>query len=191
MVSVAQNVTGPIKMVFIKEFTENGPQYSMLGLGDIALPGVFVALLVRFDLCMSKVGVDEKGWPKESFPQPTFLGTLVGYVLGLAVTLVVMYVYNHAQPALLYLVPAVLISSVVVATIRGELPDLLGYREGAPEEESKETSEVGKTTDTTQTTTHTTAATNSTTEPVSGEGDSSEPASSGTRQRRRTGRRRE
>ena len=35
-----------------------------------------------------------------------FVSTWVGYVAALVITVIVMILYNHAQPALLYLVPA-------------------------------------------------------------------------------------
>ena len=48
-----------------------------------------------------------------------------------------MIFFNAAQPALLYLVPACLMSSLGCATIRGELSELLAYSE-EPEEEQEE-----------------------------------------------------
>jgi hypothetical protein len=35
-----------------------------------------------------------------------FVSTWVGYIAALVITVIVMILYNHAQPALLYLVPA-------------------------------------------------------------------------------------
>ena len=53
-----------------------------------------------------------------------------------------MIFFNAAQPALLYLVPACLISSLGCATIRGELKELLEYSEEP--EEVEEGEEEGK-----------------------------------------------
>merc|ERR1711997_985328 len=53
MVTVAKGVDGPIKILFPKTLIpdpETGKlQTSLLGLGDIVIPGFFLALLLRFD----------------------------------------------------------------------------------------------------------------------------------------------
>ena len=74
------------------------------------------------------------------FPKPYFHTTLCGYIAGLAFTLVVMIKFQAAQPALLYLVPGVLLSSFGCAVWRGELADLLKFEEatGNDEKEAKE-----------------------------------------------------
>lgn len=56
-----------------------------------------------------------------TFPKTYFNASLVGYVLGLLATLGVMMIWDHAQPALLYLVPGVLGSIWLTAVFRGEL----------------------------------------------------------------------
>ena len=52
-----------------------------------------------------------------------------GMPLGLVVTLFVMYTFNAAQPALLYLVPACLGGSLAVGLARSELSVLFEYNE--------------------------------------------------------------
>jgi minor histocompatibility antigen H13 len=64
-----------------------------------------------------------------TFPKTYFKASLVGYVLGLLATLGVMMVWNHAQPALLYLVPGVLGSIWLTAIVRGELDLVWSYTE--------------------------------------------------------------
>ena len=52
MVSVAKTIDAPIKILFPTDFLTNGifgTQHSMLGLGDIVIPGIMIALLARFD----------------------------------------------------------------------------------------------------------------------------------------------
>jgi len=51
--------------------------------------------------------------------------TFVAYILGLAGTIVVMHVFKHAQPALLYLVPACLGAPFLVALVTGEMKEHL------------------------------------------------------------------
>ena len=107
---------------------------SLLGLGDIVIPGFFLALLLRFDATIANMptkNVDVHA----SFPKPYFHSALFAYVLGLGVTLFVMIQFKAAQPALLYLVPACLGSSFLCAVIRGEVKELLAYSEEEEEEE--------------------------------------------------------
>merc|ERR1712037_1087655 len=53
MVTVAKSFEAPIKLVFPQDLLENGPMgatnFAMLGLGDIVIPGIFIALLLRYD----------------------------------------------------------------------------------------------------------------------------------------------
>ena len=49
MVSVAKGINAPIKILFPKALGVKPMPLSMLGLGDIVIPGIFVALLLRFD----------------------------------------------------------------------------------------------------------------------------------------------
>jgi minor histocompatibility antigen H13 len=102
---------------------------SLLGLGDIVIPGFFLALLLRFDAHNANVAYFPTN-VHASFPKPYFHSALLGYVLGLGTTLYVMIVFEAAQPALLYLVPACLGSSLLCATVRGEMKELRGGRGG-------------------------------------------------------------
>lgn len=71
------------------------------------------------------------------FPKPYFYTSVVGYVLGMVTTLVVMQIAEHAQPALLYLVPGVLISLWGTAFVKGDLRLMWEYSEAAEEGEDK------------------------------------------------------
>ncbi len=50
MVSVAKNFDAPIKLLFPRSALKAGvpANFAMLGLGDIVIPGLFVALLLRW-----------------------------------------------------------------------------------------------------------------------------------------------
>ena len=52
--------------------------------------------------------------------------------------------FQAAQPALLYLVPACLISSMLTAIVRGEVKALFAYSEEVEEEEEKVTTDKKK-----------------------------------------------
>lgn len=192
MVTVAQNLDVPIKLVFPRpedpNFPSEGdakPSYSMLGLGDIVLPGLMIALALRFDLYLFylrkqksiqttkseteqaitsatiekapyvstsgdwagtyvtslRSNTPPSGSPPRlsgSFPKPYFHSSLVGYIFGMLATLVCMTVFKHAQPALLYLVPGVLISIWGTALARGEAKLMWGFTEAEDVEDNQD-----------------------------------------------------
>lgn len=138
MVTVAKSVDAPIKLVFLKQFAQpdSDALFSMLGLGDIVLPGVFVALLLRFDFARY---FKEQRWKTSPttawFPKHVFNIAMLFYAMGLWCTVFIMHVFKHAQPALLYLVPAVLLASLVGGTVHGCLQDLWKFEETPPPSE--------------------------------------------------------
>lgn len=48
MVTVAKSFDVPIKLLF--PYSWDPEKFSMLGLGDIVIPGIFVALCLKFDM---------------------------------------------------------------------------------------------------------------------------------------------
>lgn len=143
MVTVAKNLDGPIKILFPRGHNaDTGKlELSLLGLGDIVIPGFFLALLLRFD---AHNAGEMSGDAHAKFKKPYFHSALIAYILGLATTLYVMVAFNAAQPALLYLVPACLGSSLLCALVRGELKELFAYSEEEEEEEEENTAEAVK-----------------------------------------------
>ena len=131
MVTVAKSFEAPIKLVFPQDLLENGfdaKNMAMLGLGDIVIPGIFVALLLRYDRSLNR----------NSYFY--FYTTFIAYVAGLAFTIFIMHWYKHAQPALLYLVPACLGAPLFVALIRGDIKSMLKYADHPEEDEKEEVS---------------------------------------------------
>ena len=99
MVKVATNLDVPIKILWTKSLTfstERG--FTMLGLGDIVVPGMFVSLALRYDQYRAAARGQTEGYSK-----PYFYAALFAYVAGLGTTMTVMHVFKAAQPALLYL----------------------------------------------------------------------------------------
>jgi len=78
------------------------------------------------------------------FPKVYFYASVVGYVVGMIATLVVLNVFNHAQPALLYLVPCVLIALWGTAFVRGELKLMWNYTEAGSMDDEEEKAKDGK-----------------------------------------------
>jgi len=124
MVSVAKGLNAPIKIMFPKAVGVKPLPCSMLGLGDIVVPGIFVAMMLKFD---SKQGLSS---------QPYFYAQMVAYELGLAITVGIMHFFDAAQPALLYLVPACIGAAALTALCRGEFTTLLNYSEEKPKDGS-------------------------------------------------------
>jgi len=121
MVTVARSFDAPIKLIFPKSLFASEYQFSMLGLGDIVIPGIFIALLLRFDAQQSN--------KHRVFDKVYFSATFIAYMFGLITTIAIMTIFNHAQPALLYLVPACIGVSFLVALWRGEVRELFKYSE--------------------------------------------------------------
>lgn len=56
-----------------------------------------------------------------------FYSGFVAYILGLGTTIAVMHIFKAAQPALLYLVPTCLGLPLLLALLRGDIPDLIKF----------------------------------------------------------------
>merc|ERR1719163_731922 len=131
MVTVATGVEAPIKLMFPRHLGGCGDlKHSMLGLGDIAVPGLFIAFLAKWDA----VKMGEKA--SNSFVYLNVV--MIAYVLSLVTTVAIMLFFNHAQPALLYIVPYVLITAVSTALVRGEFKELWAFEIASEEEEPGE-----------------------------------------------------
>jgi len=139
MVTVAKNFDAPIKLLFPKDIFAEVFEFSMLGLGDIVIPGVFIALLLRYDAFRHTKG--KTRYPVGKWDKPYFTNTFVGYVLGLASTIFVMHTFRAAQPALLYLVPGCVGFSFLTAVRLGDINGLLNFSE---EETEKNTEKINK-----------------------------------------------
>uniref|UniRef100_A0A667XIM3 Histocompatibility (minor) 13 n=1 Tax=Myripristis murdjan TaxID=586833 RepID=A0A667XIM3_9TELE len=130
MVTVAKSFEAPIKLVFPQDLLEKGLEasnFAMLGLGDIVIPGIFIALLLRFDVSLKKNS------------RTYFYSSFLAYIFGLGLTIFVMHTFKHAQPALLYLVPACVGFPVIVALFKGELTEMFRWKATALKKKKKDT----------------------------------------------------
>ncbi|XP_042833607.1 signal peptide peptidase-like 2B isoform X2 [Panthera tigris] len=82
--------------------------FSLLGFGDILVPGLLVAYCHRFDIQVQSSRV-------------YFVACTVAYGIGLLVTFMALALMQRGQPALLYLVPCTLMISCALALWRREL----------------------------------------------------------------------
>lgn len=133
MVAVARGIDAPIKL----QAPKTGA-FAMLGLGDVVVPGLMIALCLRFDLglhALRNPRRDDIG-PRSRFAKTYFATAMVSYVLGLVATVVAMNWQGRAQPALLYLSPACSLGPLALAAARGELGLLMRWRDEADDKDS-------------------------------------------------------
>jgi Signal peptide peptidase len=124
---------------------------SLLGLGDIVLPGLLLSFAARYDAAKALVGVRGGGrrsnqsynCPEQQLLCGTYSSSskygccwryccsggyygplLVAYAVGLAMANTAVYVMNMGQPALLYLVPCCLGTMIYIGWRRQELTEL-------------------------------------------------------------------
>ncbi|KAG7449554.1 peptidase A22B, signal peptide peptidase [Guyanagaster necrorhizus] len=129
MVEVATTLDVPIKLLWPKSMTLSDSRgFTMLGLGDVVIPGAFIALALRYDYHRFS-GQSHSG---SQFSRPYFYVSLSAYVAGLVTTLSVMHFFGKAQPALLYLSPACILSFVITAFCRGELSEAWDWSDAPP-----------------------------------------------------------
>jgi minor histocompatibility antigen H13 len=140
MVTVAKSFDAPIKVVWPKQWfglqPDDALQFTMLGLGDIVVPGIYVALCLRFDhnLYLKKNPNAKK---YSSFPTPYFNTCFTAYILGLITTIVIMHTFKAAQPALLYLSPACILSVLITGIVKNQLKEVFNYTAEDSDEEKK------------------------------------------------------
>jgi len=106
-----------------------GPAYSILGYGDIVLPGLLVSFCLRYDI--------SKNFDKRLY----YIASSIGYAVGLLITFVALIILQKGQPALLYLVPCTLGTVILMGWKRKELKELWqgsNFIEDIQQEEDKE-----------------------------------------------------
>lgn len=89
---------------------------AMLGLGDIVLPGLLVSFALRYDYC--------RGNP---ISKNYFMAASIAYAVGLLMANIMAVELRHivaGQPALMYIVPSLLITVLGLAKYKGELQDM-------------------------------------------------------------------
>jgi minor histocompatibility antigen H13 len=106
MAKVAVNLQGPIKLVYRVRGHD-----SVLGLGDIVLPGLFLSVCCRFDAFLSKLLKRRT---------PYWMVGMIAYAAAMGLTDVVCHVTQSAQPALLFIVPTLTVPTVMLAILRKE-----------------------------------------------------------------------
>ena len=129
MLTVATQIEAPAKFLFaaVREAGDERYPFSVLGLGDVVVPGAFVSLMREVD----KDGLDEKprrAKADEDAPLSYFNLSLGAYAIGLCTTFVANYVTRSGQPALVYIVPSLLLTAAGAALYTGQFSQLIEYK---------------------------------------------------------------
>lgn len=111
----------PGKLVFPS--MHQAGHFSMLGLGDVVMPGLLLCFVLRYDAYKKTQLLP--GGCETGVPPPRHLSrisyfhcSLIGYFLGLLTATVSSEVFKAAQPALLYLVPFTLLPFLTMAYLK-------------------------------------------------------------------------
>ena len=111
--------------MFPFDWSQTPAKFSMLGLGDIVIPGIFVALCLKYDI--DKCLREHKSL--KSLKTPLFNWCFSGYILGILCTYAAMVIFDHPQPALLFLVPCCTFSILIKSLISKEFKTIFSYEE--------------------------------------------------------------
>ncbi|XP_039257429.2 signal peptide peptidase-like 3 [Styela clava] len=121
----APQLSLPGKLVFPSYGSEH---FSMLGLGDIVMPGLLLCFVLRYDN-YKKQRLEGEGYVPLAagnliYRVRYFHCTLLGYFIGLITATIASEVNRSAQPALLYLVPFTLLPLITMAYLKGDLKQM-------------------------------------------------------------------
>jgi minor histocompatibility antigen H13 len=135
MVTLAKGIEGPIKLIFPRP---DDTREAMLGLGDILVPGILVAMCLRFDMFLylekeikntGKKTIEVLPSTPHKFDKPYFRSSMLGYIVGIVMTLVALAIMETGQPALLYLVPCTFLGILIQGVIRGDIKKIWSWDE--------------------------------------------------------------
>ena len=106
MVTVATNLELPIKILIPYFNPRPTSQCTLIGVGDLVMPGLVIAFSYKVS--------------KRLKTYVYYAANIFAYVFALVLCEIMIYLYQKAQPALLYISPLVLSSFYIVALIRKE-----------------------------------------------------------------------
>ncbi len=139
-VAMSPMITAPTKFLFPRAAAAASAspfpafEYSLLGLGDVLVPGLLVGLLLRYDSAGPEGGARKEGkgslQPASDPAQlstPFFKSSLAAYSLGLVASFAASILSGKGQPALLYLVPFTVGSATVLGLRKKQLGQLWNF----------------------------------------------------------------
>lgn len=119
----------PVKIVFPRNLLggvipgNNATDFMMLGLGDMAIPSMLLALVLCFDHRKGKSYASPLDLPPHKGHKYIWYA-LSGYAIGLVIALAAGILTRSPQPALLYLVPSTLGPIITISWMRREFTEL-------------------------------------------------------------------
>jgi len=106
MVTAATSINAPIKLLWPGSTASVERSCSMLGLGDMALPGLLICYLFSYG--------------NYKLTQSYYYSSVAAYFIALVCCGVSLIAFQAAQPALLYIVPALFASLFIVSWVRSQ-----------------------------------------------------------------------
>lgn len=112
MITVAKKITIPVKIVWPRELDtlsiwtsySDTAKFTLLGLGDIILPGIYIALLARIEAHLATT--------KNITIKPSLTrACITAYTISIIIAMCVLYIFRKGQPVLLYIVPCLLLTT--------------------------------------------------------------------------------
>lgn len=136
MVTVAQNLELPVKILLptrllTDDKSINKVSFSLLGTGDIVLPGFFISLCYKYDIWKWHNVHDDEEFHLLRLPRYMgryLISSLMGYISGLIICMIFLHKYQIGQPALLYIVPSTIIMVLSVAYLSGDLSEFWNFK---------------------------------------------------------------
>ncbi|KAF0989239.1 hypothetical protein HZS_2417 [Henneguya salminicola] len=131
MLTVAKNIDAPLMFRFPYSvlLPEAKIQYAGLGLGDVAVPGLFLVFLLRFDLSKKKIDYH-------------YFGTgMFCYVAALILCTIAVDYTGRGQPAFFYIVPFFFLGTILTTLAKGEMSQLLKFDASKINKETEDKSE--------------------------------------------------
>jgi len=122
MMTVATKVEAPVKFIYPSDSTiVRDYPFSVLGLGDIVIPGLFVRFMGKIDEALLPV--------KLSYLN----AATAAYAFGLATCFIANEITHAGQPALLYLSPACIGSALLCGVVNSQLGEVWNFQEPSTE----------------------------------------------------------
>jgi minor histocompatibility antigen H13 len=120
MVTVAKGIDLPLKLQFPYWNFVGDVEFSILGLGDIVIPGLFLSLCFKYDIDNSILSANRQR--VKSFKTPLYYTALGMYFIGLLMTYSALFFFERPQPALVFIVPSLTMSLAANRCFERRLP---------------------------------------------------------------------
>lgn len=129
---VSKHLSLPVKLIFQGKFG-----VSILGLGDIMIPAVFLTFLLAVDL-QSMATRFESGVIR-TWKDGLFYKAVIGYMVGLYASFFFNILFNAPQPALLYIIPAMTLPVLFQSYLYGDFDRLWAGKLPAKDQDDETT----------------------------------------------------